>query len=47
MPRKNQKTVTLSEEIFDKLKELSERESRSMPSEIAYLVKARLSELEL
>ena len=43
MPGENQMSVTVSQEIYDLLKELSDKESRSMAGEVAYLVKKEVA----
>lgn len=43
MPGDNQKSVTVSLELYDLLKDLSDKESRSMAGEIDYLVKKEIA----
>jgi hypothetical protein len=43
VPGDNQKSVTVSLELYDLLKDLSDKESRSMAGEIDYLVKKEIA----
>lgn len=46
MPNEGYKSITVSEEVYKKLHELAEKEHRSVPYEVEYLVEKELKMLE-
>jgi len=38
MPKQGQKTITVSESLWNKLKELADEENRSIPKQIEYIL---------